>query len=110
LHGHTQGSGCSTAESTREADSSAVVEAPACALGLHNGVAAGHRRHAVPSVFDTCPMCGRLPVDPVLIEGQMACWTCTAACTVCGSPSVPGDGACAGCMALLNPVRELVGS
>ena len=81
---------------------------------FHHGDAgtAGHRsRQPVPVVavsgegvpaalVDGCPMCGKQPVEPVRIDGQLACQSCTAACSVCGHACVPGDGACRECLRL----------
>lgn len=51
-----------------------------------------------PSIFDDCPMCGKAPVEPVRVEGQLACRACTSACTICGWACVPGDEACSECV------------
>lgn len=61
-------------------------------------VAAGRRS----SIFDPCPMCGMQPVEPVRVDGELACRSCTMACTVCGAPSVPGDDACTECLRLVG--------
>jgi len=60
------------------------------------------------SIFDVCPMCGVQPVEPVRVDGQLACRACTTACIVCGDPSVPGDDACAECLRLVDGARQLV--
>ena len=54
------------------------------------------------SIFDDCPMCAKPPVEPVRVEGQLACRACTSACTICGSACVPGDDACTECVRLLS--------
>ena len=51
-----------------------------------------------PSIFQTCPMCGNEPVEPVRVEGQLACQSCTSACTICSWPCVPGDEVCSECV------------
>jgi hypothetical protein len=50
------------------------------------------------SIFDDCPMCAKPPVEPVRVDGQLACRACTSACTICGSACVPGDDACTECV------------
>jgi hypothetical protein len=60
------------------------------------------------SIFDDCPMCGKAPVEPVRVEGQLACRGCTSACTICGSACVPGDDACTECVRHLAMDREAV--
>lgn len=49
------------------------------------------------SLLADCPMCGKQPVEPVRVEGQMACQACTGACIICGSACIPGDEACGEC-------------
>lgn len=61
-----------------------------------------------PSIFDDCPMCGKAPVEPVRVEGQLACRSCTSACSICGSACVPGDDVCAECVRHLNLDREAI--
>lgn len=56
------------------------------------------------SIFDDCPMCGKAPVEPVRVEGLLACRSCTSACTICGSACVPGEDACTECVRHLDPV------
>jgi hypothetical protein len=67
--------------------------------------AAGRRLTAVSwsPVFDRCPMCDKTPVEPVRIEGQMACRACTSSCVSCSAPCVPGDEMCQECLALMSP-------
>lgn len=60
------------------------------------------------SIFDDCPLCGGQPVEPVRVDGQLACRSCTSACTVCGSPSVPGDDACSECVRHIDPALVVV--
>lgn len=60
------------------------------------------------SIFDDCPLCGRQPVEPVRVDGQLACAGCTSACTVCGSPAVPGDDACGVCLRHIDPALLVV--
>lgn len=43
-------------------------------------------------------MCGKEPVEPVRVDGQMACRSCTGSCLVCGDPCVHGDEACRECL------------
>jgi hypothetical protein len=43
-------------------------------------------------------MCGKPPVEPVRVDGQMACRSCTGACLVCGAACVAGDDACTECV------------
>lgn len=50
------------------------------------------------SIFDDCPMCAKPPVEPVRVDGQLACRACTSACTICGAACVPGDDACTECL------------
>lgn len=59
------------------------------------------------SIFDDCPMCGKQPLEPVRVDGQLACRTCTGACTICGDACVPGDEACSECIRLTG-VFEVV--
>jgi hypothetical protein len=54
------------------------------------------------SIFDDCPLCGHQPLEPVRVDGQLACRTCTGACTICGSACVPGDEACSECILHLD--------
>ena len=58
----------------------------------------------VPSIFDDCPLCGKPPIEPVFCDGQMACRTCTGACTICGAACIPGDDACGECA--LHLIRD----
>lgn len=53
------------------------------------------------SIFDDCPMCGKQPLEPVRVDGQLACRSCTGACTICGDACVPGDEACNECARLV---------
>lgn len=49
------------------------------------------------SMLMDCPLCGRAPVDPTRVDGELVCRTCAGACTICGSACVPGDRACGEC-------------
>ena len=60
------------------------------------------------SIFDDCPMCGKAPVEPVRVDGQLACRACTSACIICGSACVPGDDACTECVRHLSLDREAI--
>ena len=73
----------------------------ACAdAALHGGVAAV----AIPSptLFDDCPLCGKAPIEPVRVEGQLVCRGCTGACVVCSAACIPGDDACGECVRCLR--------
>ena len=61
-----------------------------------------------PPIFDQCPLCGKVPVEPVRVDGQLACWACTSACTICGSACVPGEDACSECVRHLGLQRAVV--
>jgi hypothetical protein len=78
-----------------------------CTNQVRSGSAASAVHHPAigswkASIFDDCPMCGTAPVEPVRVEGQLACRKCTSACTICGSACVPGDDACTECVRHLN--------
>ena len=60
------------------------------------------------SIFDDCPMCAKSPVEPVRVDGQLACRACTSACIICGSACVPGDDACTECVRHLGLDREAI--
>jgi len=47
-------------------------------------------------------MCGQQPIEPVRVDGQLACRSCTGACVVCGDACVPGDEACTECARLFG--------
>jgi len=53
-------------------------------------------------------MCAKAPVEPVRVDGQLACRACTSACVICGSACVPGDDACAECLPHLGLDREVI--
>lgn len=53
---------------------------------------------------ETCPLCERTPVEPVRVDGQMACRGCTSSCVSCSAPCVPGDEMCQECLALTRPL------
>lgn len=55
------------------------------------------------AAFDECPLCNKTPVEPVRIEGQMACRACTSSCVSCSAPCVPGEELCQECLALMSP-------
>lgn len=55
-----------------------------------------------PSLFNDCPLCGKVPIEPVRVEGQLACRGCTGACVVCGAACIPGDDACSECVRSLR--------
>lgn len=59
-------------------------------------------------VFEECPMCGKQPLEPVRVDGQLACRGCTSACTICGWPCIPGDDACGECIRLVVLDRQAV--
>lgn len=61
-----------------------------------------------PAVFADCPLCGREPLEPVRVEGQWACRSCTGACLLCSGPCVPGDEACDECVRHLGLDRQAV--
>lgn len=107
---HQQGKGLPLAEASKSAlfvRSSAVLCANSVrSHGLSSVVVVGGSRRS--SIFDSCPMCGVQPVEPVRVDGQLACRSCTTACTICGSPSVPGDDACTECMRLLDGALQVV--
>lgn len=60
------------------------------------------RQHA--SIFDDCPMCGKLPVEPVHVAGQLACRGCTGVCSICERACIPGDDACDECIRHLEAI------
>ena len=60
------------------------------------------------SIFDDCPMCGKQPLEPVRVDGQLACRACTGACTICGGACIPGDEACSECSSHLEVTFEAV--
>ncbi|WP_293002579.1 hypothetical protein [Mycobacterium sp.] len=57
-----------------------------------------------PPVAEGCPLCAKTPVEPVRLEGQMACRGCTSSCVSCSAPCVPGDELCQQCLALMSPL------
>lgn len=68
-------------------------DAPAATLGAVSWPTGG----------DGCPLCNKTPVEPVRIEGQMACRACTSSCVSCSAPCVPGEELCQECLALMSP-------
>lgn len=60
------------------------------------------------AVFADCPLCGKEPIEPVRVEGQWACRSCTSACLLCSGPCVPGDEACDECIRHLGLDRQAV--
>lgn len=95
MYGPSQGRGCLTAEASalalnRESPAGAAITQP-----KQPAVAAV-------SLFDTCPLCGQVPVEPVRLEGQMSCRNCTSSCTACGAACVPGDEVCTECERLVH--------
>lgn len=67
--------------------------------GMRSGL--GHGAGAVAggavALVGDCPMCGKVPLEPVRLEGQYVCHGCASACTVCGDPCIPGDDVCGEC-------------
>lgn len=53
------------------------------------------------TVANECPVCAKQPTEPVTVDGQFACLSCTEPCAVCGHAVLPGDITCTSC------VREL---
>lgn len=56
----------------------------------------------VPAAAHTCPCCEQEPREPVFLNGQLVCRTCTSACAVCSSTCLP-DGICDECLLHLYP-------
>jgi hypothetical protein len=77
-----------------------ALASPTSHPGAPSGVPHPHPRT---SLGWSCPCCEREPREPVLLDGQLACRSCTAACAVCGSTCLPGDGACTECARHLYP-------
>lgn len=67
---------------------------------------AGARLTAVSwaAALEGCPLCAKTPVEPVRLDGQMACRACTSSCVSCSAPCVPGDEMCQQCLALMSPL------
>lgn len=108
--GQSQGRGCASSESRFPALN--VHTAPlACVAADRRGgggaAAEPRRASSCTSLFDACPMCAKDPVEPIRIEGQWACRSCTAGCSICGSPCVPGDDACSECVRHLNAAEAI---
>jgi hypothetical protein len=57
-----------------------------------------------PSIFGTCPCCGRVPGEPVFLDGRLACRECISTCNLCRAACLPGDEACSECLRHLHPV------
>lgn len=112
LLSQSQGRGYPSAESSLSALNarSAVLtctDAPLIAAAA--AVTAPRSRAGHPSaVFADCPLCGREPLEPVRVEGQWACRSCTSACLLCSGPCVPGDEACDECVRHLGLDRQAV--
>lgn len=110
--GQSQGRGYASAE----ARVPALYVRPSvltCTNTVRSGAAAAGGGRPAPgswkaSIFDDCPMCGKAPVEPVRVDGQLACRACTSACTICGSACVPGDDACTECVRHLSLEREAI--
>jgi hypothetical protein len=106
LLSRSQGSGLPTTDasvSTRKACSPLRN----CADLSANAVSAAQDNVATPVswslILDLCPLCGEAPLETVRVDGQMACRSCTSSCTICSSPSVPGEEACTECLNHLSP-------
>lgn len=100
--GQSQGRGCA---STDASDPTLMVHSSVltCTNQVRSGSAAAVAGPSAvdnwkASIFDDCPMCAKPPVEPVRVDGQLACRACTSACTICGSACVPGDDACTECV------------
>jgi hypothetical protein len=106
LLSRSQGSGLPTTDAS-------VSTRKACSLLLNcadlsaGAASAAQDKVATPvswsSIFDLCPLCGEAPLETVRVDGQMACRSCTSSCTICSSPSVPGEEACTECLNHLSP-------
>jgi hypothetical protein len=102
LLGQSQGRGCASTDASVPAlivHSSVLT----CTNQVRSGSAAAVAGQSIvgnwkASIFDDCPMCGKPPVEPVRVDGQLACQACTSACIICGSACVPGDDACTECV------------
>lgn len=101
LPSRSQGRGYPITES-RVAARNRGIAALTCDNASRHGAAATRAIPAAPacwspSLFDDCPLCGKSPIEPVRVEGQLACRGCTGACVVCGAACIPGDDACGEC-------------
>ena len=112
LLGQSQGRGYASAESSVPALNvrSSVLT---CTNPVRSGTSSSGTSHRCSdswkaSLFDDCPMCGKAPVEPVRVEGRLACRACTSACTICGAACVPGDDACRECIRHLSLNREAI--
>lgn len=99
--GQSQGRGYASTEASVPA-----LKVHSASLNCTNGARSGGRQPGVrvvapdsskTSMLADCPMCGKQPVEPVRVEGQMTCQGCTGACIVCGSACVPNDEVCSEC-------------
>lgn len=110
--GQSQGRGYASTDASVPAlnlDSSVLT----CTNTAADGAGAGPNALLAPgswhsSIFDECPMCGKAPLEPVRVDGQLACRACTSACTICGWPCVFGDDACSECIRHLSLQRQAV--
>lgn len=86
VQGRSQGKGYAPAES----------RVPALTLQLQ--ISRGHS-----AVVRSCPCCEQEPREPVFLDGQLVCRSCTSACAVCSSSCLPGAEVCDECAQHLYP-------
>lgn len=112
LLSQSQGRGYPSAESSLSALNVRSAVLTCTNTGLHVAAAAvtaslGLSQPAS-AVFADCPLCSKEPIEPVRVEGQWACRSCTSACLLCSGPCVPGDEACDECIRHLGLDRQAV--